>query len=172
MSSYRFQNELVGNRVKEGSDIKIDYPVPPPATLSADAHSLQRRSPWSIAVRVRMEYGLHLWLEIQTRDRLGDAVSYRGHSKDSDLALPELLRYFDCQHRRREVTPRRQPIPELVQVPSQVLFKLLDRLAVNTGRSIVGLDPLVRFPDLPFGNRKRLVLRLRSAQQLLPPLGS
>ena len=82
-----------------------------------------------------------------------------------------LLRYFDRPHRRWEVTPRRQPIPELVEVPFQVPLKLLDRLAVNAGRTVIGLDSLVRLPDYPFGNRKRLVLRLWFAHRLLPPRG-
>src|SRR5437773_9934334 len=98
MPSYRFQNELMGNRIEKGSDIKIDYPVPSPAPLSTHAHGLQRRSSWSIAVRVGMKQRFHLRLEIQAHDRLGDAVRHRRHAEDSDLALPVLLRYFDCPH--------------------------------------------------------------------------
>ena len=81
---------------------------------------------------------------------------------------PVLLRYLHCPHRRREVTPRRQPIPQLVQVPFQVLLKLLDRLAVDAGRAVIGLDPLIRLPDHPFGNRERLVLRLWFAHPAPP----
>src|SRR5919201_2669076 len=118
-----------------------------------------------------MEYRFHLRLQIQPHDRLGDAVRHGGHAKDPDLALLVLLGYFDRPYRRREVTPRGEPIPELVEVPLQVPLKRLDRLAVDTGRTIIGLDALVRFPDHPFGNRKRLVLRLRFAHRLLPPRG-
>ena len=39
----------------------------------------------------------------------------------------------DGAEERREVTPRREPIPELVQVGLQVHLKLRHRLAVNTG---------------------------------------
>ncbi len=38
-------------------------------------------------------------------------------------------------------------------------------------RCTFGLDSLVRLPDYPFGNLKRLVLRLRLAHRLLPPRG-
>src|SRR6266581_859695 len=118
-----------------------------------------------------MEHWFHFRLQIQAHDRLSDSVRYRGHPEDPNPSLPVLLRYFDCPHRRREVTPRRQPIPELVQVPFQVPIKLLDRLAVNTGRAIIRLDSLIRFPDNPFRNLKRLVFRLWFAHRLLPPRG-
>src|SRR5437016_14532581 len=117
-----------------------------------------------------MEQRFHLRLQIQTYDRLSDAVCYGGHAEDSDPVLPVLLRYFDRPHRRWEITPRRQPIPELVEIRFQVPLKLVDRLT-NTGRAVVGLDTSVRFPDYPFGNRKRLALRLRFAHRLLPPRG-
>ena len=93
-------------RIEKGSDVKIDHPVLSPAPLSADPHRLQSRSPRSIAVRVGVELRLHLRLQIQAYDRLSDSVRHSGHPEDSDLALPVLLRYFDCPHRRREVASR------------------------------------------------------------------
>src|SRR5205823_13645689 len=95
VSAYRSQHQLVGYRVEEGSDIEIDHPAPSPAPLSTDSHRLQRRPSWPIAVRVGVKQRLHLRLQIQAYDRLGDTVCHRGHAEDSDLALLVLLGYFD-----------------------------------------------------------------------------
>lgn len=62
----------------------------------------------------------------------------------------------DPPHRRRKVAARRQPIPELVQVVRKISLKVRNRLAVNTSRSLVGSNPLICFPHLPFRNRIRL----------------
>jgi hypothetical protein len=59
VSAYRSQNRLVGNRVEEGSDVKIDHRVPSPTPLSADSHRLHCRAPRSIAVRVAVKQRLH-----------------------------------------------------------------------------------------------------------------
>src|SRR6202022_1924547 len=127
VSSYRSQDELMVNTIEEGPDVKIDHPVTSPTSLSAGSHRLQRRAPWSVAVRVGMKQRFHLRLQIQAHDRLSDSVCHRGHSENPD-PLAMCLRYFDCPHRRREVTPGRKSIPELVEVPFQVPLKLLDRL--------------------------------------------
>jgi len=65
---------------------------------------------------------------------------------------------FHGSHRRREIASRRHPIPDPVQVLIPILPEILDRLAVYPGRTLVGLDPLIRFPHSPLGNVKRLVL--------------
>ena len=105
-----------------------------------------------------MEHRLHRRLQIRAHDRLGDPVRDGRHPEHSRAAVP--LRYLHRTHRRREVTPRREPIPELVQVPVKVLFELLDRLLVNAGAALVRLDPPIGLPNGPLGDLKRLWLRL------------
>ena len=78
------------------------------------------------------------------------------------------LRYFHRPHRRWEVTPRGHPVPDLVQVALQILLERLDRAPVHTRRPSIGLDLLVRLPNLPPGDRKRLVLRRRLAHSTPP----
>ena len=58
------------------------------------------------------------------------------------------------------IAPRRQPVPELVEVPLQVPLKLRDRLLINAGRALVGLDPQPGLPNGPLRDIKRLRLRL------------
>jgi len=151
----------------ERFDVEIEYPVCSPTSFSAHCHRLQRRSPRSIAVRVGVEYWLHLRLQIQACDRLSDAVRHGGHTEDPD-PMSICLWYVDFPHWRWEVTPGGHPIPEFVEVPFQVLLELFDRLLIYTSRSVIGFDPLVSLPDYPFGNCKRLVLLLRFAHRLLP----
>src|SRR6516164_7370119 len=71
------------------------------------------------------------------------------------------LRDLDETHRRREVTPRGHPIPDLVEVILQVGLERLDGLTVHPGGALVGLDPLVCLPDHLLGNRVRLGLSHR-----------
>jgi hypothetical protein len=82
----------------------------------------------------------------------------RRHPERSRAAVP--LRYLHRAHRRREITPRREPIPELVQVPVKVLLELRHRLAVNADATLVRLDPPIGLPNRPLGDLKRLWLRL------------
>ena len=79
-----------------------------------------------------MEIRLHFGLQVQLDDGLRDPICDRGHSQHPD-APSTWLRYLYHPHRRREVAPRGHPIPELVQVPFQVLLVLFDRLPVDSG---------------------------------------
>jgi hypothetical protein len=105
-----------------------------------------------------VEHRLHFGLQVQPDDRLGDPVRDGGNAEHPHASIP--LGYLHRAHRRREVAPRRQPVPELEQVPFQVPLELLDRLLVNAGRALVGLDPPIGLPNRPFGDIKRLRLRL------------
>ena len=68
-------------------------------------------------------------------------------------------------HRWRQVAARRQPIPELVQIPGKPRFKVLDRLPIYSSPSLVGFHPLESLPDFPLRNVKRLC-----PVQAAPPL--
>src|SRR6266511_1761481 len=78
------------------------------------------------------------------------------------------LRYFHRPHRRWEVTPRGHPVPDLVQVALQIFLERLDRVFVYIWRFSIVLDLLVRLPNFPLGDRKRLVLRRRLAHSTPP----
>src|SRR5208282_684795 len=78
----------------------------------------------------------------------------RGNPQRPRLAVT--LRYVDPSHRRRKVAARRQSIPELVEVVRKISLKVRNRLTVNASRPLVGSDPLVSLPYLPFRNCIRL----------------
>ena len=105
-----------------------------------------------------MEHRLHLGLQIRAHDHLGDPVCDGRHPEHSRAAVP--LRDRHRTYRRREIAPRRQPVPELEQVPRKVLLELLDRLLIHAGRTLVRLDPPIGLPHGPLGDLKRLRLRL------------
>src|ERR1700728_2243492 len=145
----------------------IDPPPRPPAPLAACCDRVQRGPARPVTIGVRVEDGLHLRLQVQLGYRLGDPV---GHGRYSEHTNPLASCFGDLHrlHRRREIRARRHPVPDLVQIPVPVRLELLDRLLVDPRRALVRLDPLVRFPDLPLGDLKRLVLRLRLAHPAPP----
>src|SRR5262249_6459016 len=106
-----------------------------------------------------MEMRLHQWLQMHLDDHLRHAVSDRGNPQWS--RAPASLRNLDETYRRRQVTPRGHPIPELVEVILQVGLERLDGLTVHPGSALVGLDLLVSLPDHLLGNRVRLGLSHR-----------
>jgi hypothetical protein len=156
--SYRFEHEVMRDAVEEGPDVNVEHPVQLPATLPADPDRVQRRPPRPIPIGVRVKERLHPGLQAPTHDRLSDPVRDGRHPEHSRAAIP--LRYLHRTHRRGHVAPRRQPIPELVEVPLQVPLELRDRLLVNAGRALVGLDPQPGLPNGPLRDIKRLRLRL------------
>jgi hypothetical protein len=62
-----------------------------------------------------MKHRVHDRLQITAGYFLSDSVSDRGNTQRAH-ATTISLRNFDPPHRRRKVTPRRQPVPELVEV--------------------------------------------------------
>jgi len=106
-----------------------------------------------------VEQRFHVRLQIQSHSGLGNSVRNGGHAERSHALVPR-FRYLHSTDRRREIAPRGHAIPELVEVPFQVLLELRDRLPVNTSGPFVGFDLLVCLPNNPLGNRKRLSLQL------------
>src|SRR6266536_3731479 len=139
----------------------------PPAPLPACRDRVQRRLARPVAVGVWVEHGFHLRLQIQPCHRLGNPVSHGRHAEQTNPRA-SCLRDLHRLHRRREIGARRHPVPDLVQVPVPVRLELGNRLLIDPRRALVGLDPLERFPDLPFGDLKRLVLLLRPVQPTPP----
>jgi hypothetical protein len=111
-----------------------------------------------------VEHRLHRRLQIRAHDHLGDPICDGRHPEHSRGAV--LLRYLHRAHRRREIASRREPIPELEQVPRKVPLEVLDRLLVNAGSALVRLDPPIGLPNGQLGDLKRL--RLRLAHQAHP----
>ena len=111
-----------------------------------------------------MEQRVHRRLQSRLHHHLRDPIR---HGRYAQLPFPTVrLRYLHRPHRRRKVTARRHPIPDLVQVPFQVPFEIRNRLLVDPCRSLVRFHSLIRFPDLLLGNTERLCLTHR----LLPLL--
>src|SRR5580704_15420018 len=78
------------------------------------------------------------------------------------------LRNIDPPHRRRKIAPRRQPVPQLVEVVRKISLEVCDRLSVYSSRPLVGLHTFEGFPDFPLRDVERLCLVYR----LLPsPVG-
>jgi glutathione-independent formaldehyde dehydrogenase len=85
-----------------------------------------------------------------TLNRLVRSVRFTG-----DLGVMR-FRYFHRPHRRREVAPRRHPIPDLVKIALQVLLEVRDRASVHARCTLIALDLLPRLPYFPLRNVERL----------------
>jgi len=155
----RLEHEVPGHGVKERPDVHVDHPARPPAPLPTDGDRVQRGLARPVSVGIRMKDRLDLPFQIHPHHRLSNPVGHRRHAQHPN---PFASRLGDLHrlHRRREVRTRREPVPDLVQIPLPVPLELGDRLLVDARRALVGLDFLVRFPDHHFGDLKRLVLLL------------
>src|SRR5262249_36031112 len=96
-------------------------------------------------VRVRMEPRFQQRLKIPANNFLGDAVSDRRNSQWSRSAL--CFRNVHPTNRRWKVAPRGQPVPQLVEVVSQIGLKFPYRLSIYASRSLVGLHFLESLPS-------------------------
>ena len=92
--------------------------------------------------------------------RLRHPVSDGGYAQHPGSAAMR-LGYLHRAHRRRKVTSRGHPIPDLVQVVVQVGLEPLDRHPVHARRTLVRLDLLPGLLDRPLRNLERLVRRLQ-----------
>ena len=114
-----------------------------------------------------MEQRLHLRFQIAEDHCLSNSVRHSWHAEDPRAS--RFLRYLDGSNRRWEIRPRGHAIPNPIEVPSQVLLELGDRLPVDTRCPPVGSHLLVGVPDDPFGDCKRLCcLRFRLAFRFIP----
>jgi hypothetical protein len=83
------------------------------------------------------------------------------------------LWYFHRLHRGWEVAARGHPIPDLVEVPLEILLEVLDRAAVHSRCALVGLHLPIGFPHLLLRNVERLARCLQlvhSAPPGAPPV--
>ena len=99
------------------------------------------------------------------------SAARRAHTGQGLDRLPScphpVCRYVDPPHRWRKVAAGRQTIPKFIEVVFKISLKIRNHLAVYASRPLVGSDPLIGFPHLPFRN----VIRLGSIHEG-PPVAS
>ena len=153
----RLEHEVVRHAVEERPDVELDHPVASPASLPAYPDRIQRGLTRPVAVGVGVEHRFHARLQIHPHHRLGNPVGHGRHPEDSHPGTTAVLGDLHRFHRRREVAARREPIPDLEQVALGIPLEFLDRLLIDTRRTLVGLHPLKRFPDHQLVDLERLV---------------
>jgi hypothetical protein len=84
--------------------------------------------------------------------RQGRAEPVGGRCAAAPLSSRGPNRYVNPTHGWRKVASGRHPIPDPVEILTQISGELLDRLSVNSNRPSVGLHLLIRFPHFAFGN--------------------
>ena len=99
---------------------------------------------------------------------LRDPVRHRRHPEDS-RPTAVWLGNLHRLHRRREVRPRRHPIPDPVQAVVPIRVEIVDRLPVHPRRTLVRLDAPVRLPHQSRRNVKRLNRRRTRLAHSSPP---
>jgi len=162
----RLEQQLPIDTVEVTFDVDVEHPVAAPAAPTRLAYGIDRRSARPVAIRVGVEHRLQIRLQVASGDLLGDTVGDRRNAQRAPAAV--CLRNLDPPHRRRKIAPRRQPIPELVEVVRKISLELCNRLCVYPSRSLVGPHTFEGFPDFPLSDVERLCL----AHGLLPsPVG-
>jgi hypothetical protein len=91
------------------------------------------------------------------RHHLRNAIRHRRYPQRTHLPIP--LGYLYQSHRRREITPRRHPVPDLVQVSLEAFLEHRQRFSIHPGRATVGSHQPPRRHDKLFGKTIRLRLR-------------
>jgi hypothetical protein len=155
------------DRVEELLDIKIQNPVLRPAPLSTPLDRHLRGTARPVPVRVVMEDRLQARFQPQCNHRLGDSV---GHGGNPENPRPTAMRfrYLHRPHRRRKVAARGHPVPQPIQVVTQIGLDLLDGLPGHSGGTLVPFDALVRLPHQPLRYLKRFIFRTRLAHSSPP----
>ena len=148
--SHRSHYQVPIEIIKKAFDIKINHPVATPATLTCYPHRVQSRLAGTIPIRVFVEVWFDLRFKHQLHDHLSDSVRNGRNPQRSSLARVAFWN-LDETNRRREVTARRHSIPDLVEIPLQVLLEVHQRLTVHTGRSAIRLDFLYASQTICFG---------------------
>ncbi len=152
------EHQLPGNRIEECFHIEVDDPVLPETPFPAYPHGVHWRTPRSVAVRVVVEHLFRVWLQHEHRHCLRYPVD---HVRDTQDPGPTFLGYLRRADRPREIAARRHAVPQFVEVVLHILSELLDRHAVDPGRSALTLHLQPRIPHQPLGDVVRLALQLR-----------
>src|SRR5918996_2596132 len=161
---HRINDQPMRHRIEKRLDVTVHDPVELPAPRPGDLQRVMRATPRPVRIRVIVKDRLNDLLQLGRDHRLSDPVRHhRGHPQRADPAA--LLRDLHQLDRRREITPRRQPVPQLVQVVVAVLVEPGQRLLIHPRGAAIGAHLAIRVPHGPLGNTKRL----RLAHKLLPP---
>ena len=102
-----------------------------------------------------MKHRLQDRFQVPLDHHLGDPIGDRRNPERSGSSRIA-FRYVNATHGRRKVASRRHSIPDPIEVLTEILIEVLDRLAIHSSRPSVGLHLLVRFPHIELGNTKRL----------------
>jgi len=114
MPLHSFHQEVMIDVIEEPFDVKVKHPRTLPATISGNTHGMMCRAPWSVSIRIFMEYRLQQRLKPPPNNHLRNPVSYRGNSQRSGFAIP--LGNVNPLDRRREVAARGHSIPYPVKI--------------------------------------------------------
>ena len=151
----RPQQKRMVDVVEQALDVEFQYPVVVPAALSRHADGIERRFTGPIAVGIRQKYRLQIRFNHPFDNHLCHTI---GHGWHPQKPLPAtLFRNGDGTHRWRKVASRAHPVPEFVEVVSQLGFELLDRLSIHPGPTGIGPDRLVGFVNQLLIDTERLV---------------
>jgi hypothetical protein len=152
---HSLDDEIPSDAVEELLDVKIDHPVPLPTPLPAAIHRIQGRPLRPVAIGILVEHRLHPNSQVPGHHGLRDPVGDGGDT-EHPRAAAVLFRNLHRTHRRREVRPRRHPIPNLVEVALQIGLEVGNGLPIHPRRSLISPYLSKRLPDLPLRNLKRL----------------
>ena len=150
----RLEQQLPIDTVEVTFDVDVEHPVAAPAAPTRLAYGIDRRSARPVAIRVGVEHRLQIRLQVASGDLLGDTVGDRRNAQRARATV--CLRNIDPPYRRRKIAPRRQPVPQLVEVVRKISLEVCDRLSVYSSRSLVGLHTFEGFPDFPFEDVERI----------------
>src|SRR5260370_39861408 len=100
-----------------------------------------------------MKFWLQNRLQVSLDYRRSNSVGDRRNSQRTRFSR-FALRNVNSTHGRREVASGTHPIPDSIEIVTQVSVEILDSLSVNPCRPSVRLH--VRFPHLAFRNTERL----------------
>ena len=158
--AHRLDHQIPRHAVEERPDIEIDHPVVLPAAHPAGSHGIERAAPRTVTVGIGVEDRFRPRLQNSGHHRLRDPIPHGRHTQNPG-ACAVRFRDLDRTHRRREVTTRGHPVPDLAQVALQILLERLDRHPVHPGCTPVRLDLLPCLPDSLLRNHERLARRLQ-----------
>jgi hypothetical protein len=114
-----------------------------------------------------MEFRFHGFLQPGRDHGLRDSVRDGGHTENPGPRAMR-FRYFHRFDRRREVAARGHPVPDLIQITSQIGLEVLDRLLVHPWSAFIGFDFQPGVPHLLLRYFERLACRFLLAHAIPP----
>jgi hypothetical protein len=114
MRTDRLQKKLPVEAIEKAFDVEIKDPIVAPAALAGLSHGIDGRLAGPVAIGIGVEHRFQDWLQVAAGNFLGNAISHRWNAQRPLSAI--CLGNFDPLDRRRKIAPRRQPVPEPVEV--------------------------------------------------------